>query len=145
MNAYAVNNRASFDYELLETFETGIELTGHEVKSVKMSRADMKSAHVIVRGGEAFILGLTIHSFQPKNAPENYDNERIKKLLLTKKEIEQIASKLHEGLTVIPVKLYNKGAFIKVQIALARGKKKYDKRETIKNREVDRKIHRKEY
>lgn len=145
MNAYAVNNRASFDYEILESFEAGLELTGHETKSIKMGRGDLKSAHVIVRGGEAYILGLTIHSFQPKNAPEDFDEERTKRLLLTKKEIQIIANKTHEGLTVIPVKLYNKGPFIKAEIALAKGKKKYDKRETIKNREVERKIQRKEY
>lgn len=136
------NARARFDYDILETFEAGIVLTGHEAKSVRMGRASIAGAHAVVRGGELSIVGLDIPSFQPGNAPESYDAGRTRTLLLSKGEITRLAGKLNEGLTLVPLKLYSAKRFLKIELGLARGKKKYDKRETIKKRETEREIRR---
>jgi len=137
------NARARFDYEILETLEAGIALSGHEAKSVRMGRANMAGSHALVRDGEAFVVGLDIPPFQPGNAPEGYDAGRTRKLLLSKREIARIAGRLHEGLTLVPLKLYSTKRFLKLELGVARGKKKYDKRETIRKRETEREIRRK--
>lgn len=143
MKTLAVNKRASFDYEILESYDAGIELTGHETKSAKMGRANLKNAYGLIQSGEVFVLGFSISSFQQNNTPEGYDPERKKKLLLTKKEIKYLVGKTKTGLTIVPLKIYNnKRGFLKVQIGLGKGKKKYDKRESIKKREVEREIRR---
>lgn len=141
MAEIAANKRARFDYELLETLTAGIELTGHEVKSLKERGGLLAGAHVIIRGGEAYLVGLDIQSFQPENAPRDYDPARTKRLLLNKSEIERLFGKTQEGLTIVPLKLYdNARGRIKADIALARGRKKHDKRELIKKRESLREI-----
>ncbi len=141
MAEIATNKRARFDYELLETYSAGIELTGHEVKSLKQRGGLLAGAHIIIRGGEAYLVGLDIRSFQPENAPKNYESDRTKRLLLNKHEIEHLFGKTLEGLTIVPLKLYdNARGRIKVDIALARGRKKYDKRELLKKRESLREI-----
>ncbi|MCF7834066.1 MAG: SsrA-binding protein SmpB [Candidatus Pacebacteria bacterium] len=143
MPNYAENKKARFEYEILEKYEAGIELTGMETKSVRQGKASFEGAFVIVRGGEAFLINANITPFQPKNAPENYDPLRNRKLLLTKKEIRELAeSEANKSLTIVPLTMYNKGRKIKIQIALVKGKKKFDKRETIKKRETDRIIRR---
>ncbi len=142
MEPYSVNKKATFDYEILETFIAGIELLGHEAKSVKMGRFDISGSHAVIRGNEAYLVGSTIHPFQVKNAPDNYDSMRTRKLLLTRKEINHLLGKLNEGLTIVPLKSYNKRGFVKIELGLGRGKKKADKRETIKKREVEREIRR---
>ena len=137
------NRKAYFDYEILEKFEAGIELLGFEVKSVISGNAHMEGGRVLIRGGEAFLVGTTIPPYQPKNTPSNYEPDRTRKLLLHKKEVAYLAGKQNEhGLTLVPIKLYNKGHKIKLEFAVARGKKKYDKRETIKKRDAKRKIDR---
>ncbi len=138
------NKKARFDYEILEKFEAGIVLSGHEAKSIKTGHVNLAGAHAIVRGGELFLVGMDVPSFQPKNAPANYDSMRTKKLLLNKKEISYLIGKTKSGLTLVPVRLYNKGARVKIELGLARGKKQYDKRETIKKRETEREIKRAE-
>lgn len=142
MEPYSVNKKATFDYEILETFVAGIELLGHEAKSVKMGRFDLSGSHAVIRGNEAYLVGSTIHPFQVKNAPDNYDPMRTRRLLLTRKEINYLLGKLNEGLTIVPLKSYNKRGFVKIELGLGRGKKKADKRETIKKREVEREIRR---
>ena len=143
MAHYAENRRARFDYEILEKYETGIELLGVEVKSVRGGRMSLEGAFVIVRGGEAFLINVNIPPYQPKNAPKDYDPLRNRKLLLTKKEIgELVKSEKNKSLTIVPISVYNKNRKIKVEIALVKGKKKSDKRETIKKRETDRDIRR---
>jgi SsrA-binding protein len=142
MTPFTENKRAHFDYEFLETYEAGLELTGHETKSIRVGHPNISGSHVIIRGGEAFITGMSIPSFQPGNEPDGYDADRIRRLLLTKKEIAELMTKTKAGLTIIGVKLYNKKRRIKILIALARGKKKSDKRESIKKRETDREIRR---
>ena len=144
MNILAENRRARFDYEVLETLTTGIILTGHEAKSLKKRGANFPSSHVIIKNNETFLIGLDIPSFQPANAPSNYEPDRVRKLLLNKEEIKYLIGKLNTGLTIIPIKIYyNHRGLIKAEIALARGRKKHDKRELIKKREAIREIRKK--
>ena len=143
MAYYAENRKARFDYEILEKYEAGIELLGVEVKSVRGGKMSLEGAFVIVRGGEAFLINSNIPPFQVNNSPKDYDPLRNKKLLLTKKEINTLTgSEKNKSLTIVPISVYNKGRKIKVEIALVKGKKKHDKRETIKKRETDREIRR---
>jgi len=142
MTMIAENKKARFDYEIIEPFVAGIELSGHEAKSAKMGRMDLSGSHAIVRGGEAFLIGASIHSFQKGNAPDDYNESRTRKLLLSKKELEEITGKLQSGFSFIPLKAFVSHGFVKIEIALARGKKKSDKREMIKKRETEREIQR---
>jgi len=141
MPTFVHNKKAHFDYEILEKFEAGIELLGHEVKSVKASRGSLDGARILVRGGEAFLVGATIPLYQPNNAVTAYQIDRTRKLLLTKKEIAEIAqAEGQKGLTIIPISMYLKGKKIKIEIAIVRGRKKYDKREVIKKRDIERDV-----
>ncbi len=142
MEPYSVNKKATFNYEILETFVAGIELSGHEAKSIKLGRFDLSGSHAIIRDGEAFLVGATIHAFQVKNAPADYDASRTRRLLMKKDEIAYLVGKLHEGLTLVPLKSYNIRGFVKIELGLGRGKKKADKREAIKKRETAREIRR---
>ena len=143
MANYAENRKARFDYEILEKYETGIELLGTEVKSVRGGRMSLEGAFVIVRGGEAYIINANIPPYQASNSPSSYDPLRNRKLLLTKKEIAELGgSEKNKSLTIVPLSVYNKGTKIKVSIALVKGKKQFDKRETTKKRETDRDIRR---
>ncbi len=143
MATYAENRKAHFNYEFLEKIEAGIELFGLEVKAIRTGKATLEGARVIIRGGEAYVLGLGISPYQPNNTKEDYDPLRTRRLLLNKKEIETLAkTESTRGLTLIPISLYNKGPKIKVSVAVARGKKKFDKRETLKKRDTDREISR---
>lgn len=143
MANYAENRKAKFDYEILEKYEAGIELLGQEVKSIRGGHMSLEGAFVIIRGGEAFLINAYIPPYQPKNAPKDYDPLKNRKLLLTKKEIAELAgSEKNRSLTIIPLSVYNKGRKIKVEIALVKGKKKHDKRESIKKRETEREVRR---
>lgn len=143
MAHYAENRKAKFDYEILEKYEAGIELLGSEVKSVRAGRMSLDGAFVIIRGGEAYLINANIPLYQPNNKSSEHDPLRNKKLLLTKKEIDFLTgSGKNKSLTIVPISVYNKGRKVKVEIVLARGKKKFDKRETIKKRETDREIRR---
>src|SRR3989338_6301187 len=143
MAHYAENRKARFDYEILEKYEAGIELLGTEVKSVRGGRMSLEGAFVIIRGDEAFLINSNIPPYQPKNAPQDYDPLHNRRLLLTKKEIGELAgSEKNKSLTIVPISVYNKGRKIKVSLALVKGKKKFDKRETIKKRETDRELRR---
>ena len=142
MASYAENRKAHFNYEILEKYEAGIELLGTEVKSVRGGRMSLEGAFVIIRGGEGFLINSNIPPYQLKNAPKDYDPLRNRKLLLTKKELGELAGQEKQGLTIVPLSVYNKGRKIKVNIASVKGKKKRDKRETIKKRETDREIRR---
>ena len=138
-----INKKAHFNYEIMETFEAGISLFGQEVKSLKKSQGSLLGAHVIVRGGEAYIVGMHIPPYQPNNTPKEYDPDRTRQLLLTKKELGELAlAEAQKGLTIVPISVYSKGRKLKLKIAIARGKKKYDKRETLKKRDAEREINR---
>lgn len=140
MSVYATNPKAGFDYEILEHFETGLSLAGHEVKSVKNGKVSLKGAYVKIINGEAWLLGAIVSPYQAGNTPAYYDQQRNRRLLLKKSELQYLQTKTQEqGLTLVPLKIYSKNNLIKLEIGLARGKKKYDKRETIKKREFERK------
>ncbi|OHA91743.1 MAG: SsrA-binding protein [Candidatus Zambryskibacteria bacterium RIFCSPHIGHO2_01_FULL_49_18] len=143
MSNFAENRKAHFNYELLEEMEAGIELLGHEVRAVRTGKMSLEGAHVTVRGGEAYLVGTTISPYQPNNTPEGYSPTRNRRLLLTRKEIETLSSaESKKGLTIVPISVYNKGRRIKVRVAIARGKKKFDKRETLKRRDDEREMRR---
>ena len=143
MPALLENKKAYFDFEILEKFEAGLELRGFEVKSLRQGHGSILGSRAIIRGEEAYIVGMEIPPYQPKNAPSDYESQRTRKLLLKKEEIKYLIGKSEiAGLTIIPIKVYTKGPRIKVEIAVARGKKKYDKREKIREREDKRKMER---
>lgn len=144
METLVKNKKASFNFELLESFNAGIELTGQEVKSVRNGSARLEGSHIVVRGGEAYLVGATIEPFQPANAPKNYDPTRTRRLLLHQKELAQLlGAESQKGLTIVPLSMYNsKSNLLKLHLAIARGKKDVDKRETIKKRDVERDISR---
>ncbi len=143
MSAYITNKKAHFNFEILETFEAGVVLYGYEVKAIRAGRGKLEGGHVVIRGGEAFLVGISISHYQEANTPKRYDMERARKLLLSKKELAHLEVKGEQaGLTLVPLKLYNNGRKIKLELALARGKKKADKRESIKKRDTKRDIDR---
>ena len=143
MNDLSVNRRASYDYEILETYEAGIELLGFEVKSVKNGHINLAGSFAVVRGREIFLLNAMIPAYQPKNAPAAYDPQRSRRLLLHKAEIQKlIGASSRQGLTIVPLRVYAKKNLVKVLLGLGRNKKKTDKREVIKKRETDREIDR---
>ena len=140
MAIYAANPKAGFDYQILETFEAGLELAGHEVKSIKNGRVSIKGAYVKILNSEAWLMGAIVSPYQAGNVPADYDQQRSRRLLLKKSELQYLQTKSQEqGLTLVPLKIYSKNNLIKLEIGLARGKKKYDKRESIKKREFERK------
>ncbi len=142
--ALSENRRARFDYEIEETFEAGLELLGTEVKSVKNNRMDLGGSYALIRGGEVWLTNSKIPAYQPGNAPKDYDPERSRRLLLKKEEIKELTGKLSQkGYALLPLRAYLKKGFIKLELGLGRSKKKSDKRETIKKRELDREFGRK--
>ena len=137
------NKKAYFNYEITEKFTAGIELFGFEVKSVREKKGQLEGAYITIRGGEAYLIGANIPAYQPKNAPTDFDPLRNRKLLLTKKEIKILADiEAKKGLTIVAIAVYNTGRKLKLEIGIAKGKKSFDKRETIKKRETDREIRR---
>ncbi|KKT82775.1 MAG: SsrA-binding protein [Candidatus Yanofskybacteria bacterium RIFCSPHIGHO2_02_FULL_44_12b] len=139
MSEYANNPKANFDYEILETIEAGIVLTGQEVKSIKNGMASIRGSYVKIINEEPFLIGSAIPPYQAANAPPDYEPQRSRKLLMSKRQIASLigTSKAH-GLTLVPLKLYGKKGFVKLLVGVARGKKKYDKRETIKKKDIAR-------
>lgn len=143
MSNFIQNRKARFNFEILETFEAGLVLEGHEVKSIRTGKGKLEGAYVIIRGGEAFLVGASITPFQMANTPKSYDNERARKLLLSKKQLALFEQQTEKArLTAVPLRLYSNGQKIKLEIALARGKKQQDKRESIKARDTKREIER---
>ncbi len=137
------NTRAGFDYEILETLEAGLELFGYEVKSLRNKQGSLKGARVVARGGEAYLVGATIPPWQQANAPASYEPDRTRRLLLSQKEIAHIASaEGQQGLTIIPLSVYNESRNLKLGLAIVRGKKKRDKRQSIRAREEKRSMQR---
>jgi len=143
MTTFVDNKKAHFNYEILEKYEAGIELFGFEVKSLKKGQGSLEGAHVIVRGGEAYVINLFVPPYQEKNTPVGYEPRRNRRLILGRTELAELAdAEGGKGLTVVPISVYNKGNLIKVSVAVVRGKKKFDKRESIKKRETDRSVRR---
>ena len=143
MTTYAVNRRAKFDYEILETFEAGIELKGFEVKAIKNNRIQIKGAYAVIKDNEIWLLNADIAPYQPSNMPPDYESKRSRRLLLNKSEIKNLIGKLQQkGLTLVVLDVYNKRGLVKLKIGLAKSRKKYDKREVIKKRETERELRR---
>lgn len=139
MNAYVQNKKVYFNFEFLEEFEAGVVLAGHEVKAIRAGKASLAGSYVVIRGGEAFLVGASISPYQVANTPKDYDSERTRKLLLNQKELTKLERESEQaGLTIVPIQWYNKKRKIKLKLALARGKKKQDKRETLKERDTKR-------
>src|SRR5881227_3678362 len=138
----ATNRQAAYRYHLLEHFECGIILTGTEVKSLREGGVQLKDAYAVIRDGEVWLVGMYIAPYGPA-ARENHDPERPRKLLLHRREIERLIGRTSErGLTLVPTCVYFSGPNAKVEIALAQGKNIYDKRESIRRREVAREVQR---
>ena len=139
----ATNPRAKFDYHILETFEAGLVLFGHEVKAIKNNQMSLKGSYITIKNEEAWLINAQVSLYQPKNIPDDYDPIRTRKLLLNKKEIKSLIGRIKQrGLTLVPLRVYTKHSRIKLGFGLGQGKKKTDKREKIKKRETDRKISR---
>ncbi|MES2214031.1 MAG: SsrA-binding protein SmpB [Patescibacteria group bacterium] len=137
------NRKARFDYEILERFTAGIELLGSEVKAVRAGKISLVGAYVIIRGGEAYLSGARIQTYQPNNLSAAHDEARLKKLLLSKEELESLEKAENtKGLTIVPIKVYNTGRFLKLELGIARGKKSFDKRQAIKKQDVERDLKR---
>ena len=134
------NKKAYHDYFILETYEAGIVLQGTEIKSIRVNGANIKDSYAIVKNNEVFLLNMHISHYEQVNI-FNHDETRTRKLLLNKKEIKKIKDKIDlEGNTLVPLKLYFKNGKAKILIGIAKGKKNYDKRETIKERDIKREI-----
>jgi SsrA-binding protein len=132
---YIRNKKATFDYAIEETIETGIQLLGTEVKSVKAGHGSLSGSHATIVNGELVLLGAHIPAWQEKNASSAYDPYRTRMLLVHKKELLELTTVLKtKGLTIVPISLHNKGSLIKLTIAIAKGKKTADKRNTLKER-----------
>lgn len=140
--ARVINRKASFNYELGDKIEAGIVLSGGEVKSARMGQVSMQEAFVKIVNGEAFVYGMHIHPYKFANN-KDYDPTRTRKLLLSKEELIALQNKIKQkGLTLVPTALITRGPRVKLEIALARGKKIYEKREAIKQRDVERDVER---
>jgi SsrA-binding protein len=143
MRVYSENKKAGFDYEILERFEAGLVLFGQEVKSIKTGHINLAGAYVALRGMEPFLVGVKVPPYQPNNAGADFGEERERKVLLNKKEINYLIGKTKvKGFALIPLKIYDNNGRIKLEFGLAKGKKKYDKKEKIKKRDVERETNR---
>ncbi len=141
MPTLAYNRRAKFDYHLLETLEGGLALLGTEVKSAKAGNLSLRGAFVTIHHNEAYLTNATIPPWQVKNTPRGYDPARPRKVLLKRSELKHlIGSKQSKGLTVIPISVYTKGPRVKLELALARGKKKHDRKLEKKERDIRREV-----
>lgn len=146
MSTLAINKKASFDYELIEKYEAGLVLFGHEVKSARDGQINLSGSYISVRGTknkqpQLYLVNASFSLYKMAKSIKDYNPSRDRQLLLHKKEINSILGKKQQvGLTLIPLKIYTNHSFIKLEFALARGKKKFDKRESIKKRELDRRL-----
>ncbi len=138
----AKNRKAFHDYHILETYEAGMSLAGTEVKSLREGKANLKESYVIIKNNEAFLFNCHISPYSHGNT-QNHDPVRTRKLLLHRKEIDKLWGNISQkGLTVVPLKLYFKAGKAKLEIGLAKGKKQYEKRDSIKEKEANREIER---
>jgi SsrA-binding protein len=134
------NRKARHDYFILDTLEAGLVLKGTEVKSLRAGTANLQDSHALVKNGEVWLLGMHISPYKQASF-ERHDPRRTRKLLLSKREIRRLLGKVQEkGLTIIPLSIYFKGAYAKVELAIAQGKKSYDKRQALKERDAKRDI-----
>ncbi len=134
-----INRRARFDYELGETISAGLMLTGAEVRGARLGHVRLTGAYANIKQGELWLTNMSISiPDTARKLDEEKENSSPRKLLVTKKELTRIEEAKKQGLTIVPTRLFNQGRFIKIELSLAKGKKDYDKRETIKRRQQDR-------
>ncbi len=137
----AENRRARFDYEIKESLEAGIELAGFEVKSARAGSFQIAGSHVLIRGGEAWLVNAHLPPYQPKNTPPDYEEDHVRRLLLTKDEIRRLDGVLRDkSLHAIPLRAYLKHGLIKLEVAIGRTKRKSDMREALKKKSARREI-----
>jgi SsrA-binding protein len=143
MPVISENKKAYFNYTILEKFEAGIVLNGQEVKSLKTNGVNLAGSYAVLKDEEVFWIGANIPPYQPRNIGSSYDPERSRKILLKKSEIKYLIGKTHQkGLTLMPLKVYTIRGKIKLEFAIVRGKKQFDKRGSIKKRDIEREIER---
>lgn len=145
MPTLATNKKVKADYQILEKYEAGMVLSGPEVKSVKAGQINLKGSYVTIDSkSQVWLIGTHIAKYKPATSvQQNYQADRSRRLLLKKKEIKSLLGRLtRAGLTIMPISVYTKGSLIKVEIAVVKGKKQYDKREVIKKREIERQVRR---
>ena len=143
MATYLKNKKIGLDYEIQQKLQAGMELLGLEVKSIRQGQGSLVGGRVVIRGGEAYLVGVNIPPYQPNNTAKDYDPERTRRLLLTKKEIAELAGiESKKGLTLVPISVYNAGRNLKLEIGIAKGKKKFDNRESIKKKDTRRDVER---
>jgi len=147
MPVLTINKKAKFDYELLGKYEAGLVLTGQEVKSIKTGHVDLKGAYVTLKinqktgQAEAYLINAFVPAYKLAGPLPDYDTRRSRKLLLNKRELKSLIGKTQtKGLTLVPIRVYTKHNLVKLEFAIGRGKKKVDKREAIKKRDVERRI-----
>lgn len=139
MQVYSENRKAGYDYEILEKYEAGMVLAGQEVKSIRSGNMHLTASYVVIHGSRVELVGAKVPAYQPNNAPADYNPERPRRLLLNKKELDALAGKAKErGFSLIPLKVYDNNGRIKLEFALAKGKKAFNKKEKIKKRDIER-------
>jgi len=137
------NRQARFQYEILETYEAGVELRGSEVKSIRQGKVNLRDGFASIRNGQVWLENVHISPHSSTNKAFNHEAKRVRRLLLHREEIRKLIGKVEQkGLTLVPLKLYLKGGWVKVSIALAKGKKLHDKRESLKHKQAKREIDR---
>jgi SsrA-binding protein len=143
MSTLATNKRARFNYEIIDTYEAGIALLGHEVKSIRLGNVNLNNSYCTFKDHELYLTNAHISPYKFAGHLKDYDPIRPRKLLLTKKELKKLIGKTQQkGLTIVPIKMYTKGKHIKVEIAVAKGKRKTHKKELLKKRDIQRDIQR---
>ena len=143
MSVLVENKKVRLRFSLVETFSAGMELSGSEVKALRAKLGSLEGSRILVRGGEAYLVGSTVPAYQQANTPNTYDPEKKRRLLLTKKEIAHIAdAETKKGLTVVPIEVYNAGRYVKLRLAIVKGKGKADKREDMKKADALRDVER---
>lgn len=143
MTTYAINKKAKFDYEILDTLEAGLVLSGHETKAIRNNQINLKGSFISFHKNEAYLTNAHISKYKYAGSVKDYDPTQNRKLLLSRKEIDLLQGKAQEkGLTIVPISVYNRGSYIKIEIGIAKGKKKHDKRKTIKDRQQKRDLRR---
>ncbi|MDD4931210.1 MAG: SsrA-binding protein SmpB [Candidatus Colwellbacteria bacterium] len=140
MPVFATNRKARFDYDIKDTLEAGVVLTGAETKSVRDGKVRLTGSYAVIRGGEAYLLNTDISAYQPQNLVEKTESARTRKLLLNRREIELLAKAIDDKLSIVPLSFYSKGRVLKLELGIGRSRHDYDKREAIKKKDIGREV-----
>jgi len=140
MAVFATNRKARFDYDIKDTLEAGVVLTGSEVKSIREGKVRLTGSYAILKNGEFWLFNTEISPYQPGNLTDATDKSRNRKLLLNKSEIALLAKALDDKMTIVPISLYSKGKTVKLELGIGRPRKQFDKREAIKKRDIGKEV-----